>query len=133
MAGGQLEDQVRLLEKRVAMLEKQLAGNEIPIVATSKRQSAREFLATKRLKAETQKVLVFGYFLERHEAMASFNVSDLDGVFRSARETPPKNLNDAVNKNVARGLIMEAKEKKDSKKAWQLTSTGERHVEEQLI
>jgi len=41
-------------------------------------------------------------------------------------------MNDVVNKNVARGFIMEAAEKKDSKKAWQLTATGERFIEQDM-
>jgi hypothetical protein len=41
-------------------------------------------------------------------------------------------MNDAVNKNIGRGFFMEAAEKKDSKKAWQLTATGERFVETEM-
>jgi len=89
-------------------------------------------LLTKSLSSETQKVLALAYFAEREDGLASFNVSDLEAIFRAAREKLPKNMNDAVNKNVARGFIMEAAEKKDSKKAWQLTSTGERFVEEEM-
>jgi hypothetical protein len=61
-----------------------------------------------------------------------FNVADLEATFRAAREKLPKNINDAANKNVARGFLMEAREKKDSKKAWQLTATGERSVEQEM-
>ena len=43
----------------------------------------------------------------------------------------PANINDAVNKNIEKGYIMDAK-KKDSKKAWTLTATGERFVENDL-
>jgi hypothetical protein len=89
-------------------------------------------LLTKRIKAETQKVLALAYFLEREEGLASFNVPDLETAFRAAREKLPANMNDAVNKNIARGFLMEAKEKKDSKKAWHLTSTGERFVENNM-
>jgi len=70
--------------------------------------------------------------LENQEGLASFNVGDLDRVFRLAREKLPKNLNDAVNKNISRGLLMEAAERKDSRKAWHLTSTGERFVENEM-
>jgi hypothetical protein len=119
------------LEERVERLEKYFA-NESPPVTKPRKLSAKEFLLTRSLKSEVQKVLALAYFLEHQEEIEPFNVSDLEATFRSAREKLPKNLNDAVNKNIARGFIMEAKEKKDSKKAWQLTSTGERFVEEQM-
>jgi hypothetical protein len=104
----------------------------VDAVARQRRLSAKEFLLSKNLKSETQKVLALAYFLEREEGLTSFNVSDLESAFRSAREKLPKNMNDAVNKNIARGFVMGASEKKGSKKAWQLTSTGERFVEHNL-
>jgi hypothetical protein len=126
------EQRLQDLERRVQALEARLSGPSAPIEGRPKQQSAKEFLMTKNAGAETQKVLAFAYFLERQEGFFSFNVPDLEAVFRGARERPPKNMNDAVNKNVARGFLMEAKEKKDSKKTWQLTATGERFVEGQM-
>jgi len=119
------------LEERVAKLEKYLVNDNLPAVTKPRKLSAKEFLLTKLPKSEVQKVLALGYFLEHEEGVEPFNVTDLEATFRSAKEKLPKNLNDAVNKNIARGFIMEAKEKKDAKKAWHLTSTGERFVEEQ--
>jgi len=87
---------------------------------------------TKELNKETQKTLVLGYYLEHSEGMESFNATDLETMFRSAKEKLPKNINDTVNKNIVRGLIMEAREKKEGKKAWILTSTGEKYVESEL-
>ena len=118
------------LESRVAKLEK-ANGPGAPVGATQvKKMSAKEFMLNKPVKSEVQKVLALAYFLERHESVATFNVPDLENVFRSAREKLPKNMNDAVNKNIARGFIMEAAEKKDSKKAWNLTASGERFIED---
>jgi hypothetical protein len=117
------------LEKRVEKLEKHFVGVGLISTTKAKKLSAKEFLMTKNPKAETQKVLALGYFLERMEGMKSFNVPDLEAAFRLAKEKLPKNMNDAVNKNISRAFLMEAEEKKDSKKAWYLTSTGERHVE----
>lgn len=121
------------LEARVAALESRFGqGATAPVGVREKKQSAKEFLMTKNAGPETQKALVFAYFLEHHEGVTPFNVPDLEATFRAAREKLPKNVNDAVNKNVARGFLMEAKEKKDSKKAWQLTATGERFVEQDM-
>ena len=129
------EDLVRRfesLERRVEKLEAHFGRENAVTIPKERRLSAKEFLLTKNLKVETQKVLALAYFLEREEGLASFNVQELEVAFRAAREKLPKNMNDAVNKNIARGFLMETKEKKDSKKAWQLTSTGERFVENEM-
>ena len=120
------------LEERVERLEKLLLREAADGPTKHRPLSAKEFMMSKNLKSETQKVLALAYFLEHEQGLASFNVSDLESAFKSAREKLPGNLNDAVNKNIARGLIMGASGKKDSKKAWQLTSTGERYVEHDL-
>lgn len=123
---------LRILESRVSALEKRFENGASPAAVGGKKQSAKEFLLTKSLSSETQKVLALAYFAEHQDALTSFNVSDLEAIFRAAREKLPKNMNDAVNKNVARGFLMEAEQKKDSKKAWQLTATGERFVEQEM-
>lgn len=132
MENKDLHVRVNELEKRVSQLEKRFAGTPAPRAISGKKQSAKEFLITKSVKSETQRVLALGYFLERVEGMASFNVPDLETTFRSAKEKLPKNMNDAVNKNITRGFLMEAETKKDAKKAWYLTSTGERYVENEM-
>lgn len=126
-----LRDQIKTLEGRVKKLEDALLSS-VNTLVKPKRSSAREFLMTKVPKADTQKVLALGYFLEYIEGLGSFNATDLDAAFRSAKEKPPKNINDAVNKNITRGFLMEAAEKKDSKKAWCLTATGEQFIENGL-
>ncbi|MGT2503895.1 hypothetical protein ACVOMS_29985 [Bradyrhizobium guangxiense] len=120
------------LEERVERLEQLISGESHEAAPKTRKLSAKEFMLSKRLKSETQKVLALAYFLEREEGITSFNVSDLETAFRSAREKVPKNMNDAVNKNIARGFLVGTREKKDSKKTWQLTSTGERYVEHEL-
>jgi hypothetical protein len=130
MSGADLESRLSKLEARVEKLEKMNSTARAAAPGQVKKLSAKEFLMTKNVGSELQKVVALSYFLEHQEGLSAFNVADLEAAFRSAREKPPKNLNDAVNKNIARGFIMEAAEKKDSKKAWNLTSTGERFVEE---
>jgi hypothetical protein len=120
------------LEKRVDKLEKLLTVAGTATVAKTKKLSVKEFLMTKTLKSEIQKAIALGYFLENFDGMESFNVDDLERAFRAAKEKPPKNMNDVVNKNIAKGLVMAAKDKKGSKKAWCLTSSGEKYVENDL-
>lgn len=122
------------LEKRVETLEtgvRQPDSNARPAGRT-KKSSAKEFLMGKKASSDPQKALVLAYYLERNEGLESFNITDLEGAFRSAREKVPGNVNDVVNKNIARGFVMDAAERKDSKKAWCLTATGERYVEEAM-
>lgn len=126
-----ITNRINRLEERIEKLEKLLAAPGATVVKP-KKMSAKEFLMTKNLKSEVQKVLAIGYFLEHVEIMESFNITDLEMAFRAAKEKLPKNMNDAVNKNIARGLLMGAEIKKDSKKAWYLTSTGERYLESEL-
>lgn len=128
------QEQIASLEERVKKLEEILlsTGGAEPALTKRKKSSAKEFLMTKELRTETQKVLALGYFLEYMEGSESFNVSDLETVFRAAKERLPKNMNDAVNKNIARGFLMEAADKKEAKKAWCLTATGEKYLENEL-
>jgi hypothetical protein len=132
MTPEELASRLALLEARVERLERASGGELAGKSMSNKKTSAKEFLLTKVVKSEVQKVLALAFYLERQEGLSSFNVPDLEGVFRSAREKLPKNMNDAVNKNISRGFLMEAAEKKDSKKAWNLTSTGERFVENDM-
>ncbi len=127
------QKQIADLEARMKKLEEMVlpsAGSTS--VTRHKKSSAKEFLMTKQAKTDTQKVLALGYFLEHLEGMESFNTSDLEVVFRAAKEKLPANMNDAVNKNIKRGFMDEAKERKDAKKAWYLTSTGENYLENDL-
>ena len=130
-----IEQKVEDLERRVAKLETESSLTHLDNLPNPKKKkmSPQEFLATKDAHTEVKKVLVFGYYLEHVEGLKSFNAADLISIFRSAKEKPPKNINDVVNKNINPGkFIMDAAEKKDDKKAWVLTSTGEKYIEEKL-
>ena len=97
-----------------------------------KKLSIKEFLLTKKPSNDVQKTLVIGYYLEHFEGMNEFNVKDLAEGFRSAKEPAPANINDKVNSNIHNGHMMEEKEKKDKLRAWVLTNSGEKFVEEGL-
>lgn len=126
-----IEERLAELEARVNRIEaKNLAQTSAS--PSQKKISAKEFLLTKEITSDAQKIVVLGYYLEKIEGLPLFNVDDLVGAFKRANEKRPQNMNDMVNKNVARGLIMEAEEKKDLKKAWVLTATGEKYIEEDI-
>jgi len=97
-----------------------------------KKLSVKEFLLTKKPNDDVQRTIVIGYYLEHFESMDSFNTRDLADGFRSAKEPLPSNINDKVNSNIDKEYMMKAKEKKDKLKAWFLTNSGEKFVEEGL-
>lgn len=65
-------------------------------------------------------------------AVSPFNHDDLIGGFAQAKESLPKNPSDTVYKNIKRGFLTESPEKKSGSKAWIVTNSGERFVENGL-
>lgn len=118
------------LETRIIALESLLGGKKIDGGAYStKKLSVKEFILLKKPSSDVQKSLAIAYYLEKNEDMRSFNVEDLAHYFQLAKEPTPENLNDKINMNIKKGHIMEANEKKDNKKAWVITNTGEQFVD----
>ncbi|MBI5892662.1 MAG: hypothetical protein HZB79_03245 [Deltaproteobacteria bacterium] len=114
-------------EKRILQLESLF--NDKP-ETVKKKISVKEFIISKRPKGDIQKTLVIGYYLEKYEGFSSFNAKDLESCFGTAKESIPGNINYKVIKNIEKGYMAEAKEKKDNLKAWYLTNSGEGHVED---
>jgi hypothetical protein len=113
-------------EKRLSELETLLQAK--PEVVR-KGVAIKEFILGKKPKKDVQKTLAIGYYLERYQGLSSFNVRDLENGFRAAKEKVPENVPDKVQINVRKGHMMEAKEKKDNLKAYVLTNSGEKYVE----
>lgn len=128
-----MEEDIRKIledhERRITQLEqKYQLKPEIP----EKGLSIKEFILSKKPESDVQKTLVIGYFLEKFEGLSSFNTKDLEDTFRAAKEIVPENINYKIIKNIEKGHMTEAKEKKDNLKAWYLTNSGERFVENDL-
>jgi hypothetical protein len=113
-------------EVRLNKIEKLLAAE--PEIVKGKK-SIKEFMLSKGPRTDNDKLLAIGYYLEKYEGMESFNAKDLEDGFEEAKEPMPGNINLTVIRNIQKGFIMELKEKKDSLKAWNLTNTGEKQVE----
>ncbi len=128
-----IEERVSSLEQRVADLETQLSAGTPTGGQDSntngKKLSIKEFVLEKKPKGDVQKTLVISHYLEKYENMTSINVDDLAKYFRLSKEPVPGNLNDKINMNVSKGHMTETEEKKDNKKAWVVTNTGEQFVE----
>lgn len=116
-------------EERLLKLEKILSSNLSPETARpSKQLSPKEFLLEKKASGEVQKTLLLCYYLEHTLGLAPFNLDDLSKVYKLAKEVIPGNLNDKINKNIDKGYLVEAAKKKDTKKAWHLTLSGENFI-----
>jgi hypothetical protein len=112
-------------EERISKLEKIF---ETKPEVSEKRISIKEFILQKQPKNDIQRALAIGYYLEKLEGFSSFTFRDLAEGFREAREKVPPNVADKIQKNVAKGYMMEASEEKDGLKAYVLTNGGEKFV-----
>ena len=129
-----IENRLAALETEVIQLKKAVFSDDVkskPIL--HKKLSINEFLMSKNIDNDVKRTLGIAYFLEKFEGMASFNTDDLRKYYRLAKHPLPANPNDKVNMSIKVGFLMEAEEKKDSKKAWSLTSAGEKIVEDNFI
>ena len=90
-----------------------------------------EFLDIKgNPKKHTDVVAIFAYWLLHVEKVKLFNAEDIERCYDLTRKTKPKNIHSTIDKNVQRHIFADAKEKKDGKKAWIITRTGEEYVEQ---
>jgi hypothetical protein len=124
-----IEPRLDELERRVGELERRMIADAVPTNVPSKGLSIREFLLSKNPKTDVDRTLLIGYYVETIGKLGFFNLNDLRGAFAAAKEQLPTNLNDAVNKNIQKGFIMEVANRKEGFKTWVLTSSGERKVE----
>jgi hypothetical protein len=120
-----IKNRIEEHEKRIMKLEKSFQPE---MENHRKKMSIGEFLLSKNPKTEVEKTLTIGFYLEKYEGHSSFNKKDLEKGFRDAKEPVPDNINHRVILNIRNGHMMEAKEKKENKKAWLLTNSGEEHV-----
>lgn len=130
------EEEIKRLMKKIEEHEKRISELEISFhvkpETAKKKISVKEFILSKKPKNDVQKTLAIGYYLEKHEGFPAFNKKDLELNFGNAKERFPENINDKVAQNIKKGYMMKAKEKKDNLKAWILTNSGEKYVENSL-
>jgi hypothetical protein len=90
-----------------------------------------EFLAQRKIKNETDRVATILYY-HLHNGRGSSTRAEILEAYATARFRRPTNLSDVIARCIRKGHVIEAREKKDGQKAWQITVTGEKYVEEQL-
>lgn len=118
-----IEERLAKLEERVSSLEAGVARTAV-MAPRRKDQSVKEFMLEKGADTYEEKVTAVAYFVEVRRGYGLFNVSDLKDAFRAAPRDMPKNLNDVCNGLVEKGWLRPCAEKKDNRKAWELTQTG---------
>ncbi len=128
MTEKEIVEKIQDLQRRVLALEN--SGDNIIQKKKTKALSPKEYLIDK-LAGEKKddnniKLLLLSSYLEGERGLKSYNATDLEEIFREAKVKPPKNINDVANKLVEKAYLMEAKEKRNNKKAWLLTSRGEK-------
>lgn len=131
-----MSEDIKRIRKRLEALEERVAKIEELFLSrpkdVEKKMSIKEFILKKHPRNDVEKALAIAYFLEKHDGFCSFNAIDVEEGFRNAREKVPPNVADKIQKNIAKGYMMEAEEEKDSHKAFVLTNSGERFVEDDL-
>lgn len=133
---GEILTSIKNLEVRVAHIENKptISDSESrPTATVAKRISMKEFLIDHTPTNAVQATLAIAYYLEKYDGMSTFNAADLVKGFRAAKEPVPTNINDKVNMSIKNGHLMEAEAKKDNMKAWEITRSGEKYVEEGLL
>ncbi|MDD1778981.1 MAG: hypothetical protein LUQ65_12520 [Candidatus Helarchaeota archaeon] len=118
-------------DRRLLALEKSSQVKLVSSIGESKKKlSIIEFLRLKKPDGDVKRTLAIGYYLEKYLNMASFHIKDLERAFAETR-IPFKEINigDKVQKNIKRGHMAEALNKKENLKAWLLTGTGDKHVQ----
>jgi hypothetical protein len=124
-----LENKLKGIERRLITLEKGKAATHKEASKKQKRISIKEYIIKHAPENDVQRTLVIAGYLEKEKDYSSFNIDDIKQGFRQARIPQPSNANDKVNMNISKGYLMEDEAKKDNKKAWVLTVTGESAVE----
>lgn len=115
-------------EDRITRLEQILLQNSDEnnrLINMPKQLSLRELMRKTRSLTNVEKVLLVGYFLEQYEGFKSFNADDIKQALQTAKEPELSNTLAFITQNIKNGNIMEVKEKKNNRKAYMLTGSGE--------
>lgn len=118
-----------LLEESAVLAVEEEGGPKIKAVALP--EQASEFLAQKNIKSHFDRIMAILYY-HYHSGQKSTTIPELQETYSSVRVKAPRNFSDVLAQCIRKGYVIETLSKKDGKKAWQITPTGERYVEEEL-
>lgn len=117
------------MKPKVVQKETHVPLSEQSLSEGGKKISLAEFLRTKNPKSHGDKILTFGYFLEKNRGYSAFNLNDIEACYKDARIPKTKNFPQYIAQLIRDGYLVDAEEKKDNKKAWELTAGGLKYVE----
>ena len=89
------------------------------------------FLAQLNITTHIDRIVAILYY-QYHTGNKLTTITELGEAYSDARVKPPRNFSDLLARCIRKGHVVEAKDKKDGKKAWQITSLGEEFVETEL-
>lgn len=88
-----------------------------------KEEDLIDFTRRKNPGTHKERILTFGYFLEKFKKFQSFNASDIRRTYDASRITQPSNVNDLLNKLQGEGLLIES-DAREGLKAFKLSLSG---------
>jgi hypothetical protein len=92
-------------------------------------RSLPELLAIANPRNHPDTAVLVAYYMWRSGDTAGMTVDELLGAYAQSRRPKPSNASDVLGKATRRGHLVEASEKKNGKKAWIVTPTGEAYAE----
>lgn len=102
-----------------------------PEIKKSLPAQVSEFLAGMNIATHTDRIVAIIYY-NYHKSNQPTTITELEEAYSNARVRPPRNFSDLLASCIRRGYVVESKDKKEGKKAWQITPTGEKFVEEEI-
>lgn len=111
------------------------AGNEPRNLVgglSAQRSSLGEFLSKLDVSSFVDRVVAIAYYHLHGMQDEGVTRQEFLTAFKKARFTPPKNISDVIAQCIRKGLLMDAWEPKNGQKAWSITQTGERFIEDRL-
>jgi hypothetical protein len=96
-----------------------------------KPKSPAQFFKMSNPRTDIDRTLAGIYFLEKYRNVQDATAAEIRDVIKEAKVPPPTNVNDAVNRNIRKGLIMSAGDR-ENKMVFVVTSDGEAAVEEMI-
>ncbi len=124
-----LSDKLSSLEVRIKRFEDQRDNKSEDLSQTG--YSPSRFLESKKPASEREAILALAVHEEINNG-GPLNKEDLEKLFFEAREPVPKNINSLINRNIEKGLFMQAKEKKNGMKAFHVTRLGMHYVDKRM-
>ena len=138
LVGGNPEDpfiQIAFCEVLRILLHESFISAELNVAPKVKQADlptqVSEFLAQKNVKSHIDRIIII-LFHRHYKGHKLTTIAELEESYSSARVKTPRNFSDVLADCVRKGYVVEANDKKEGRKAWHITPTGERFVEEEL-